>query len=245
MMALFTYFIFSTLYMAPFFAVERFAGSPFPSRTAPQWWPRLFFLLLLQSLVNGLDEHVPLYVYLFRSPLPFISSLRQFWSEASPAFHWASAFLLLTFFHYWSHVARHKVPFLWRWCHKMHHSSERFESFLSLYIHPAELILLKVSFALTLFFAGFGLKILGTLSLIYFFINAWTHMNVRTPQWLGYIIFRPEQHALHHTGEDCNFGIIPLWDMIFGTFRNPKNFPNFVGVEASPEKDFRSILLGH
>lgn len=231
--------------MAPFFMVERFTGSPFQSPIAPHWWTRMFFLLLLQSAVNGLDSFLPAAEWLYRSPLPFILALRDFWSEASPVLHWASAFLLLTFFHYWTHVARHRVSFLWRWCHQMHHSSEKFESFLSLYIHPAELILLKISFVGVLFFCGFSLQTLGTLSLVYFVINAWTHMNVSTPRWLGYIIFRPEQHALHHTGEECNFGIIPLWDLLFGTFKNPKNFPHSVGFDPSQGKGFRAILFGH
>jgi len=51
-------------------------------------------------------------------------------------------------------------------------------------------------------------------------------MSFRTPRWLGYIIQRPESHSVHH-GKNIhryNYSDLPLWDIVFGTFRNPESF---------------------
>ena len=50
------------------------------------------------------------------------------------------------------------------------------------------------------------------------------HVNIRTPHWLGYFIQRPESHRLHHLADKrfCkNYGDLPIWDMLGGTFENP------------------------
>ncbi len=52
------------------------------------------------------------------------------------------------------------------------------------------------------------------------------HTNIRTPRWLGDILQRPESHSLHHERgvHDRNFSDRPLFDILFGTFSNPKEF---------------------
>ena len=49
------------------------------------------------------------------------------------------------------------------------------------------------------------------------------HWNVRTPGWTGWIIQRPEAHMLHHERDvhARNFGDMPVWDRIFGTYAEP------------------------
>ena len=50
------------------------------------------------------------------------------------------------------------------------------------------------------------------------------HTNVRTPRWIGYIFQRPEMHRIHHqhARHKNNYGDIVWWDMLFGTYENPK-----------------------
>lgn len=52
------------------------------------------------------------------------------------------------------------------------------------------------------------------------------HASFRTPRWLGYLIQRPESHSVHHGRgiHRYNYADLPLWDMVFGTFRNPEGF---------------------
>ena len=49
------------------------------------------------------------------------------------------------------------------------------------------------------------------------------HLNTPTPRWLSVVFQRPEAHGLHHERNihHRNFGDLPLWDMIFGTLRQP------------------------
>jgi len=41
---------------------------------------------------------------------------------------------------------------------------------------------------------------------------------------MGYFIQRPEAHCVHHRlgFHYHNFADLSLWDMLFGTFRNPR-----------------------
>jgi sterol desaturase/sphingolipid hydroxylase (fatty acid hydroxylase superfamily) len=52
------------------------------------------------------------------------------------------------------------------------------------------------------------------------------HWNVRTPYWLGYVFQRPESHCVHHQEgvHSFNYSDLPVWDILFGTFRNPRRF---------------------
>ena len=56
-------------------------------------------------------------------------------------------------------------------------------------------------------------------------------INIRTPRLLGYLIQRPEQHGLHHERDvhAYNYASLMLWDLLFGTFRNPESFPTQYG----------------
>ena len=58
------------------------------------------------------------------------------------------------------------------------------------------------------------------------FYGYFQHMNIRTPQWLGYIVQRPESHSVHHGRgiHHYNYSDLPLFDILFGTFRNPKEY---------------------
>ena len=71
------------------------------------------------------------------------------------------------------------------------------------------------------------------------------HWNVRTPYWLGYFIQRPESHCVHHQEgiHHYNFSDLPLWDMLFGTFRNPRNWQARCGFGAK-EHQFVAMLAG-
>jgi sterol desaturase/sphingolipid hydroxylase (fatty acid hydroxylase superfamily) len=71
------------------------------------------------------------------------------------------------------------------------------------------------------------------------------HWNVATPHWLGYIVQRPESHCVHHQQglHWYNFSDLPLWDMMFGTFRNPRQWDATCGL--GPDNEHRLVdMLG-
>src|SRR3546814_4070180 len=58
------------------------------------------------------------------------------------------------------------------------------------------------------------------------FMSVFQHSNIRTPRWLGYLVQRPESHSVHHPRgvHAYNYSDLPLFDIVFGTFRNPRDF---------------------
>ncbi|MCR9278654.1 MAG: sterol desaturase family protein [Pseudomonadaceae bacterium] len=144
--------------------------------------------------------------------------------EASIGMEVLVGYLLITFVYYWWHRARHESVFLWRWLHRVHHSPTRLEVITSFYKHPFELIANGV-LSSTLLMVVLGLSptaIAGTV-LITGLAELFYHWNVRTPVWLGWFFQRPEMHRVHHERgvHTSNFSDLPLWDLLFGTYRNP------------------------
>ena len=54
------------------------------------------------------------------------------------------------------------------------------------------------------------------------------------PTGSAYIFQRPESHCVHHQEglHSFNYADLPLWDMLFGTFRNPKEWQSRCGFGA-------------
>lgn len=145
------------------------------------------------------------------------------------------------------HRTMHNTPFLWRWFHQMHHSAERVDIWGALYFHPLDTLgfTLVGSLALVL---GFGVSADAALAinLLATFYGLFQHVNIRTPHWLGYVIQRPESHSAHHERgvHARNYSDLPLWDMIFGTFYNPREFTGQVGFYEGGSKKIGPLLIG-
>jgi len=136
-------------------------------------------------------------------------------------------YIVITFIYYWWHRWRHEVGFLWRWFHQVHHSPQRIEIITSFYKHPLELLANSLlSSAILYLLVGVGPKTATIAVLMTGLAELFYHWNVPTPHWVGYIIQRPESHCVHHQESlhSYNYADLPLWDMLFGTFRNPKTF---------------------
>jgi sterol desaturase/sphingolipid hydroxylase (fatty acid hydroxylase superfamily) len=128
--------------------------------------------------------------------------------------------------HYWYHRAAHHWNWLWRAGHQMHHSAESLDAFGAYYLHPFDAFMFTTWSSLV-FFPLLGLTAeAGVIGALFLTFNAmFQHANIRTPYWLGFVIQRPESHAVHHGRgiHRYNYSDLPLWDMLFGTFRNPES----------------------
>jgi sterol desaturase/sphingolipid hydroxylase (fatty acid hydroxylase superfamily) len=134
--------------------------------------------------------------------------------------------LVYEFMHYWYHRAAHRWDWLWRAGHQMHHSAESLDAFGAYYLHPLDASLFT-TWSVIAFFPILGLtaEASAVAGAFLAFNAAFQHANVKTPHWLGYVIQRPESHGVHH-GKGVhrwNYADLPLWDMVFGTFRNPRD----------------------
>ncbi len=72
------------------------------------------------------------------------------------------------------------------------------------------------------------------------------HLNVRTPRWVGYLLQRPEGHSVHHQRglHAYNYGNFSLFDLIFGTFRNPADFVATQGFWDGASRCVGAMLIG-
>jgi sterol desaturase/sphingolipid hydroxylase (fatty acid hydroxylase superfamily) len=147
---------------------------------------------------------------------------------------------------YWVHRTMHRTPVLWRWMHQMHHSAERMDLAGMSYSHPFDII---ATFSLTGLAAGLlGLTPdAGALAgFIGYSMAVFQHANVRTPRLLGVILPRPEMHGLHHARgiHAFNYASFPIWDMLFGTYRNPAGFPEAYGFWEGASARMGAMLVG-
>lgn len=146
-------------------------------------------------------------------------------------------FLVASFIAYWGHRFLHASNRLWRWVHQLHHSPKRIEALTAFYIHPFDALQATLLNALV----AYGL--LGVsgasagLALIYVTLfNLIAHADLRSPWWLGFFVQRPEMHRIHHErGVHANNYGLPLWDMLFGTWRNPRHSAVECGFDEDKE----------
>ena len=156
------------------------------------------------------------------------------------------AYFIATFIFYWWHRWRHEVDALWRLFHQIHHSPQRIEVITSFYKHPGEMVVNSLIGSL-LVYTVMGLSVEGGMA--YTACTAlgefFYHTNIRTPRWIGYFFQRPEMHRVHHQygRHKNNYGDIVWWDMLFGTYENPKEFKGTCGFDENNELRLREMLL--
>ncbi|MEO0324531.1 MAG: sterol desaturase family protein [Myxococcota bacterium] len=156
-------------------------------------------------------------------------------------------YVVITFVYYGWHRARHEVPFLWRWFHQLHHSPTRLEVVASFYKHPFEILANGLLSSAVLYgLLGMSLAAAASATLLTGLAELVYHWNVRTPRWLGYLFQRPEMHRLHHAEgvHGYNYADLPLWDLLFGTFRNPATQDAPMGFGADAEQQVGAMLRG-
>lgn len=156
------------------------------------------------------------------------------------------AFLASDFVAYLVHRFLHTVPFVWRWTHQMHHSAERLDMAGAVYFHPFDLVAQIGPPTLVILLLGVSADAAALAGFVSFFYAMFQHINVRTPQWLGYVIQRPEAHGVHHGRgiHAYNYGNCPIWDILFGTFRNPETWKEEQGFWDGASARMIPMLLG-
>lgn len=154
--------------------------------------------------------------------------------------------LLYEFGVYIWHRAMHKNDKLWKIFHQMHHSAERMDTYGAFYFSPLDMVgwtlLSSICFVLIV---GLSPQATTTTILIVNFLGMFQHTNIKTPTWLGYIVQRPESHTIHHAKgiHAYNYSDLPVFDIIFGTFKNPKNYEHETGFYSGASKRILEMLI--
>lgn len=155
------------------------------------------------------------------------------------------AYFIATFIFYWWHRWRHEYDFLWVGFHQIHHSPQRLEVITSFYKHPGEMIVNSIIGSLLVYtFLGLSIEA-GVVYTMCTAIGEFVyHTNIKTPQWLGYFFQRPEMHRIHHRYglHKNNYGDIVWWDMLFGTYENPKEWVHSCGFDDEKEQQLIKML---
>ncbi|MBI3530365.1 MAG: sterol desaturase family protein [Betaproteobacteria bacterium] len=154
-------------------------------------------------------------------------------------------YVLLSAMAYAWHRSVHNVPLMWRLFHQMHHSPQRMDMSGAAVFHPLEMtVFAALSVAVTTLVIGLDPLAAALTGYIAAFYSFFQHMNVHTPHWLGYFIQRPEAHCVHHQRDlhANNYGDLPIWDILFRTFRNPYAWEGQAGFDDAATRRFGGML---
>jgi sterol desaturase/sphingolipid hydroxylase (fatty acid hydroxylase superfamily) len=132
------------------------------------------------------------------------------------------------------HRAEHAFDPMWRVFHQLHHAPQRVDLSGFAFTHPAEMLATALIAATTTTLAlGIDPRAAALVGYVHAVASMVQHLNVSTPRWLSLFFQRPEAHGLHHERgvHHRNFGDLPLWDMVFGTYANPQRFAGEAGFD--------------
>lgn len=177
-------------------------------------------------------------------------SLFKFSNIFTPIIGGIIAYIINAYVFYWWHRLRHENRLCWLLFHQFHHSPENIEVITSFYKHPFEIITNSIILTSVMYpILGVSVEQNAYMTLISAIAEFFYHMNVKTPYWIGFIIQRPESHCLHHIRDKrycVNYGDIPLFDILGGTFHNPtdEDMKTFqTGFSAQKENKLKELLL--
>lgn len=220
-------------------ALERFR----PARqfaAVPRWrWVGLGFLTMLMALNGIIPALLPMEWIARHALLPG--------HQLGLVGGTLVGVLTVSLVDYGVHRLLHRSALLWRAMHQLHHSASRVDIYGSAYLHPLEvLVFVAEGVAVNVFLLGLSPEAGALSGLIAAFCAMFQHCNTRTPRWLGWFIQRPEAHLHHHERHvhGWNYSNIPLWDMLFGTWRNPVDFAGEVGFDGDRGQRLGAMLRG-
>ena len=155
--------------------------------------------------------------------------------------------ILIDFIGYWLHRAFHGER-LWLF-HAIHHSSVELDWLSAARVHPVNDIANKSLQAMIIVALGYAPVLLaGALPLFTayaIFLDANVSWNFGP---LRFVLASPRFHRWHHTaaeeGREKNFaGLLPLWDILFGTYYMPAKQPTRFGVSDPDPTDLLGQIL--
>jgi sterol desaturase/sphingolipid hydroxylase (fatty acid hydroxylase superfamily) len=156
--------------------------------------------------------------------------------------------LVTDFMGYFIHRSLHNSEPIWRWTHQLHHSAERMDMLGASYFHPFDFLLQQIVPTIAVVvLLGVTPMAAAVGGLTGFIVGVFPHLNVRTPAWFGYVLQRPEMHAVHHQRgvHAYNYGVLAFSDLLFGTWRNPQHFPEGeFGFWDGASSQLGAMLLG-
>ena len=206
-----------------------------PARTFPErpgWqWTGMAFLLTIMSLGIAVPLLLP---EAWLEPRRWIDGTRLGIVGGAIV-----GYVMLQFGVYAWHRSAHNVNFMWRAFHQIHHSPQRVDIPGSNVFHPFEMLAYTALLLfVTVIVLGLEPVAAAIVGYLFAFGGMFQHWNVRTPQWIGYILQRPESHCVHHRRgvHYFNYADFAPIDLLFGTWRNPKEYRGECGFDSPADR---------
>ena len=193
--------------------------------------PAILFLLLtpIGAAINGslrFEGYIPPTVEQLIPPLrdwPFVTFLVYI--------------VLIDFGEYWRHRLQHRLPWWWA-LHSLHHDQRQLSLWSDDRNHLVDDVLAAVWSGTLALLIGIAPEEYPLVMVAFRLVESLSHSNVRLGfgPIAGPLLVGPQYHRLHHAIEHarppfdrtmgCNFAVIlPVWDVIFGTWRREPAFP--------------------
>lgn len=149
---------------------------------------------------------------------------------------------------YFGHRASHRYEWLWRF-HRVHHTSERLDWLAAYREHPLDGLFTQTLQNLPAIALGLPFEAIAGVVAFRSMWGVFIHSNVRLPLGpLKLLLGAPVLHRFHHDrehGGHVNFAnLLPVLDVLFGTYRDPGAEPAQLGVaEPTPRRYLPQLLF--
>lgn len=147
---------------------------------------------------------------------------------------------------YWNHRIMHTR---WGWpAHAAHHSDTHVNAFTGYRVHFLESIVMHASYVVLLTWLQMP-QIIPIVVLVASVHNIYVHMDLEiTHGPLRHVIASPVFHRWHHADAPEAYGknlanLMPIWDVLFGTYYNPGPCREPMGAKRSGLEDKNPLLI--
>jgi sterol desaturase/sphingolipid hydroxylase (fatty acid hydroxylase superfamily) len=204
-----------------------------------QSWNDLGHMLLFKLVLRPLAWTLTLYL------VTFITShwkpSDDFWPSSLPVpVQFLILLLVFDLVGYLFHRTLHRFDRLYAF-HAIHHDTRRMHVLKSNRLHFGESMTNFLLLVPAMILVGCPPMLVIWLGMYEVFEGNLAHSNVdqRFPHWFHYLVRTADVHRIHHSDQDrlqnSNFGGLPIWDVVFGTYRHPSNTPvTRTGIEGDP-----------
>ena len=197
-------------------------GSLFRDR---QSWNDIGHMLLFKLAVRPLVWIVALSVVNFAASRWHSSN--GIWPSSLPVpVQFLILLLVFDLVGYGYHRTLHKFDWLYSF-HALHHDTRTLHVLKSNRLHVGEEVVNFLLLVPAMIIVGCPPAMMTWLGMWEVFEGNLAHSNVnqKFPYWFHYVVRTADVHHIHHSAEDrlqnSNFGGLPIWDVLFGTYRHP------------------------
>jgi len=204
-----------------------------------QSWNDIGHMLLFKLVCRPLVWMVALAIVSFASK--HWHSSNSIWPSHLPVpAQFVALLLVFDLIGYGYHRALHRFDFLFAF-HALHHDTRNMHVLKANRLHVGEEVINFLLLVPAMIIVGCPPGMMIWLGMWEVFEGNLAHSNVdqKFPSWFHYVVRTADVHHIHHSNEgrlqNSNFGGLPIWDVIFGTYRHPFDTTlTTTGIDGNP-----------